>query len=154
MAKARERPPVRGPNRRPDQRSGPHQATRKAHEAETAEDYAEAIADLIEGDGEARVTDLARRLGVTHVTVIRTVDRLRRAGLVTTRPYRSIFLTEEGRRVAARAHRRHEIVYNFLRAIGVGDSAARIDAEGIEHHVGPETLRIFERFLGGRARRV
>ncbi len=147
MAKARARPAATRNDRSAAQQARRHRATRKAHEAETAEDYAEAIADLIEGEGEARVTDLARRLGVTHVTVIRTVDRLRRAGLVTTRPYRSIFLTDDGRRVASRARRRHQVVYDFLRAIGVGDSAARIDAEGLEHHVSPETLRIFEKFI-------
>lgn len=137
---SRATPPV-------EQQAIHHRATRRAHETETAEDYAEAIADLISREGEARVVDLARRLGVTHVTVIRTVERLRRAGLLTTKPYRSIFLTDSGRRVATRARRRHEIVYEFLRALGVRDAAARADAEGIEHHVGPETLRVFERFL-------
>lgn len=129
-----------------------HRLTRRAHEAETAEDYAEAIADLIDEQGEARVVDLARLLGVTHVTVIRTLTRLQKSGLVTSRPYRSVFLTEAGRRTAARARRRHRIVYEFLRAIGVGEDAARADAEGIEHHVGPATLRVFERFTTSRTR--
>lgn len=127
-----------------------HRLTRRAHEAETAEDYAEAIADLIDEQGEARVVDLARRLGVTHVTVIRTLTRLQKSGLVTSRPYRSVFLTDAGRRTAARSRRRHRIVYEFLRAIGVGEDAARADAEGIEHHVGPATLRAFERFTAAR----
>lgn len=135
-----------------DRDARPHRATRKAHESETAEDYAEAIADLIGSEGEARVTDLARRLGVTHVTVIRTIGRLQRAGLVTSKPYRSIFLTGTGRRVAERARRRHRIVYEFLRAIGVGEAAALVDAEGIEHHVGSQTLRVFERFIRTQGR--
>ena len=54
------------------------------------------IADLIAGTGEARVIDLARRLGVTHVTVARTIKRLQREGLVTSRPYRSIFSPSAG----------------------------------------------------------
>ncbi len=135
------------------QQARPHRATRRAHESETAEDYAEAIADLIDTEGEARVVDLARRLGVTHVTVIRTIGRLQRAGVVTSKPYRSIFLTDSGRRVADRARRRHRIVYEFLRALGVGDDEARTDAEGIEHHVGPGTLKAFERFLSARGAR-
>ena len=44
--------------------------------------------------------DLARRLGVSHVTVIRTVARLQRDGYVSTQPYRSIFLTDKGTRLA------------------------------------------------------
>ncbi|MGA7884040.1 MAG: helix-turn-helix domain-containing protein [Terrimicrobiaceae bacterium] len=44
------------------------------------------IQALIAVYGEARATDLAKWLGVTHVTVIRTVERLRREGLVSNRP--------------------------------------------------------------------
>lgn len=50
--------------------------TRREHASEIAEDYVEAIADLISETGEARVVDLATRLGVTHVTVNRTIVRL------------------------------------------------------------------------------
>jgi len=71
--------------------------TRREHAAEIAEDYVEAIADLVAETGEARVVDLSKRLGVTHVTVNRTVGRLRRAGYVTSLPYRAIFLTGKGR---------------------------------------------------------
>jgi DtxR family manganese transport transcriptional regulator len=112
---------------------------------ETAEDYAEAIADLAATQGEARAVDLARRLGVSHVTVIRTVARLQRDGYVSTRPYRSIFLTEKGSRLAEKSKQRHEIVVDFLRSLGVPDGIAQSDAEGIEHHVSPETLAAFQR---------
>jgi DtxR family manganese transport transcriptional regulator len=127
-----------------------HRRTRKAHAVEIAEDYVEAIADLIDSGGEARVVDLARRLGVSHVTVVRTIARLQRDKLVTARPYRSIFLSDEGRRLAERARERHRVVIAFLRALGVSERAACTDAEGIEHHVGAETLRAFERFVRER----
>jgi DtxR family manganese transport transcriptional regulator len=107
----------------------------------------EAIAELIESAGEARATDLARSLGVTHVTVVRTVQRLQRDGLVATRPYRSIFLTEAGRQLASKAKARHATVISFLESLGVSAETARADAEGIEHHVSPETLAAFERHL-------
>lgn len=129
-----------------------HRLTRRAHLTETAEDYCETIADLIDRTGEARGIDVARRLGVTHVTVAKTVARLARDGLVTTRPYRAIFLTPLGRKLAADAARRHQIVVRFLRALGVSDRAAHADAEGIEHHVGPETLAAMERFRKLRRR--
>lgn len=130
-----------------------HQATRRAHALETAEDYAEAIADLIESEGEARVVDLADRLGVSHVTVVRTIARLQREGLVVTRPYRSIFLTDSGRLLAEEAARRHDVVVRFLRALGISEAAAQADAEGIEHHVSEETLAAFARFAEGRRAR-
>jgi len=124
--------------------------TRQEHAMESAQDYTEAIADLAAVHGEARAVDLASRLGVSHVTVIRTVARLQRDGYVSTRPYRSIFLTDEGLRIAEESRRRHETVVAFLRALGVPYAIAQTDAEGIEHHVSPETLAAFKRYTASR----
>jgi DtxR family manganese transport transcriptional regulator len=124
--------------------------SRRDRAGEIAQDYVEAIADLSAAVGEARVTDLARRLGVTHVTVNRTLARLRRAGYVNTKPYRAIFLTDSGRKLAEESKRRHETVVAFLRSLGISEKAAEMDAEGIEHHVSPETLAAFERRLKKR----
>ncbi len=124
--------------------------TRLAHAQERAEDYVEAIADLIAAHGEARATDLAKSFGVSHVTIIRTVARLQREGFVETEPYRSIFLTDAGRELAASARSRHETVVRFLESLGVSSETAHIDAEGIEHHVSPETLAAFQSHLAGK----
>jgi len=127
--------------------------TRQEHSEETAQDYVEMIAELIDTIGEARVIDLARRLGVTHVTVSRTLQRLRREGLVTSLPYRSIFLTAAGRRLSEESRHRHEVVVEFLESLGVPAAVANSDAEGIEHHVSRETLDAFEKHLRKRKRR-
>jgi DtxR family manganese transport transcriptional regulator len=124
-----------------------HARTRQDHSQELAQDYVEMIAELIAKTGEARLVDLARALGVTHVTAGQTIQRLQRRGLVSTEPYRSIFLTPGGRRLATESRRRHEIVVRFLTAIGVPLAVAESDAEGIEHHVSPETLAAFVRYL-------
>jgi DtxR family transcriptional regulator, manganese transport regulator len=121
--------------------------TREVHAQERAQDYVETIADLIDGCGGARATDIARRLGVSHVTVVRMVQRLQREGLVRSQPRRCVLLTAAGRRLAAKARERHEVVVAFLRALGVPEATARKDAEGIEHHVSPRTLRAFRSFL-------
>jgi DtxR family transcriptional regulator, manganese transport regulator len=118
---------------------------RRAHQSEVAEDYVEMIADLIAATGEARVVDLAERFGVAQPTAAKIVARLQREGLVTSRPYRSVFLTEAGEAMAQHARRRHQIVLDFLRALGVSDAQAEIDAEGVEHHVSEETLAAFAR---------
>lgn len=132
--------------------SAAHQKkTRQQHAEEKAQDYVEAIADLIASCGEARATDLARCMGVSHVTVIRTVQRLQKEGLVTTEPYRSIFLTEEGEELAIRSRRRHQLIIDFLEALGVPPQTAAADAEGIEHHVSMETLDAFGKFLKSKA---
>lgn len=121
--------------------------TRREHAHEIAEDYVEAIADLVAESGEARVVDLAHRLGVTHVTVNRTIARLQKAGYVTAQPYRAIFLTKTGRDLAATCMERHGIVVAFLQSLGIPKHVAERDAEGIEHHVSPETLSAFQSSL-------
>ena len=116
---------------------------RRAHQSEVAEDYVEMISDLIEETGEARTVDLAARFGVTSPTVNAIVRRLQRENLVETRPYRSIFLTEAGKALAESSRARHRIVRDFLVTIGVPETIAEEDAEGVEHHVSEETLAVF-----------
>ena len=114
--------------------------TRMDHSTEIAEDYVELIAELIQENGCCRVTELARRMGVSHVTASRTVGRLASAGLAVTRPHHPVELTPKGKRLATSVRKRHQIVFEFLRHLGVSESTADSDAEGIEHHCSPETL--------------
>ncbi len=124
-----------------------HSHARQQRSGALVEDYVELIADLLNEHGEVRVTEIARRLGVAHPTVIKAVGRLKRAGLVTSRPYRGIFLTDEGSAMAERVRARHLLVVDVLLAIGVPREAAETDAEGIEHYVSEETLAAFKSYL-------
>lgn len=123
------------------------QKARDARRTELIEDYVELIADFMEVHGEARQVDIAQRLGVAQPTVAKMLKRLDDEGLITRRPYRGVFLTEAGQRIAEESRRRHEIVEGFLRAIGVSEDVAKNDAEGMEHHVSDETLAAFERYV-------
>lgn len=123
-----------------------HRRTRSDHASETAEDYVEAIAEIIEERSTCRVVDLAARFAVSHVTVSRILSRLVTVGLVQTEPYQPVRLTAAGAKLAQQSRERHETVYRFLLALGVSPKTAAIDTEGIEHHVSPETLRRFEWF--------
>jgi DtxR family manganese transport transcriptional regulator len=125
--------------------------TRSAQSAALLEDYVELIADLLASGGEARPTDVARRFGVSHATAIKTIARLKREGLATGRPYRGVFLTEDGERLAARVRARHRLVVGVLLALGVPAEAAESDAEGIEHYVSETTLKAFAQFLQAQA---
>ena len=127
-----------------------HSRTRSDHATELAEDYVEAIADQIEAQGTCRAVDLAALFQVSHVTVNRTIGRLQRDGYVTTEPYAPIELTKKGRGLARSSRERHEVVYRFLLAIGIGEATAAADSEGIEHHVSPETLAAMQNFLENR----
>ncbi|MEN0073930.1 MAG: manganese-binding transcriptional regulator MntR [Paracraurococcus sp.] len=124
-----------------------HASARSARASALAEDYVEIIADLLNTEGEARATDIARRLGVTHATAIKTIGRLKRDGLAIGKPYRGVFLTEAGHALARRVRARHQTVVDVLQALGVPPEVAALDAEGIEHHVSGPTLAAFERFL-------
>jgi DtxR family transcriptional regulator, manganese transport regulator len=124
--------------------------TRSAQSTALFEDYVELIADLLASIGEARPTDIARRLGVSHVTAIKTISRLKREGLATGRPYRGVFLTEDGQKLAARVRARHRLVVDVLLALGVPAETAEADAEGIEHYVSEATLKAFAQFLHAR----
>jgi len=114
------------------------------------EDYVEMIGDLIVEMGEARVADLAARMGVAQPTATKAIARLKREGLATARPYRGVFLTEAGAALAERVRARHRVVVELLIAVGVPEKVAELDAEGIEHHVSDETLAAFEAFLKSR----
>jgi DtxR family transcriptional regulator, manganese transport regulator len=146
MPRSRPKTPVSAPG----QPAENFRRSRRDRAAETAQDYVEAIADLTASQGEARVVDLARRLGVTHVTVNRTLARLKKIGFVNTKPYRAIFLTDVGHKLAEECKQRHVTVTAFLRSLGISENVAKMDAEGIEHHVSPETLAAFERLLNKR----
>jgi DtxR family transcriptional regulator, manganese transport regulator len=132
--------------------AGRFSKARKARSAATLEDYTEMIADLIAINGEARTIDIARRLGVSHPTVSKSIARLKREGLATARPYRGIFLTEAGIAMAKSVRQRHRLVVELLTAVGAPRDAAEADAEGIEHYVSDVTLRAFETFLRNSGR--
>ena len=127
--------------------STPHQRTRRDHSTETAEDYVEAVAEIITERENCRLIVLAEYFAVSHVTANRIVARLQKEGLLFTEPYQPIELTAKGKRLAVRCRQRHEIVYRFLLSIGIDETTAAIDAEGMEHHVSPKTLRRFEELL-------
>ena len=135
-------------------------AKRRAdHATENTEDYVELIGEIQSEMGAAHVTDIARALGVSHVTVHKTIKRLKSQGLVRAEPYRAITLTEAGMALAEESRERHQLTLRFLSALGVSDSAALEDAEGIEHHLGEELIQQMRLFCelmdqSGAVRRI
>jgi len=119
---------------------------RNAHKSENTEDYLELINDLINNNGEARIVEIANKLNVAQATANKTIKRLQSQGFIDKQPYRSIFLTEKGQKIALSSKKRHEIVYKFLINLGVSKKIALADSEGIEHHVSKKTLVKMEKF--------
>ena len=119
---------------------------RNAHKTENTEDYLELIGDLLNNIGEARIVDIAHKLGITQATANKTVKRLQLQGYIKKEPYRSIFLTLKGQKIASKSKKRHRIVYNFLINLGLSKKIAQLDSEGIEHHVSKFTLIKMKKF--------
>ena len=114
---------------------------RDAHKTENTEDYLELIAELLNSNGEARIVDIASKLGIAQATANKTIKRLQSQGYIKKEPYRSIFLTLKGQKIASASKKRHNIVLNFLLNLGIDFKTAKADSEGIEHHVSDKTLK-------------
>ena len=119
---------------------------RNAHKTENTEDYLELIAELLNRNGEARIVDIANALDIAQATANKTIKRLLSQGFIKKEPYRSIFLTVKGQKIASISKKRHNIVYNFLINLGLDQKVASADAEGIEHHVSNKTLMKMQKF--------
>src|SRR5580700_10699308 len=120
------------------ERAIPFKATRDNRLNEITEDYTELINNLVESQGEARVCDIARELGVSHVSVLKTLKRLMRDGYLEDSS--RIKLTEKGVQTGLFAKRKHQILSEFLLKLGVPESIVNIDVEGIEHYISQPTL--------------
>tara|TARA_B100000029_G_scaffold508310_1_gene594874 strand:+ start:22 stop:420 length:399 start_codon:yes stop_codon:yes gene_type:complete len=119
---------------------------RDAHKTENTEDYLEIIAELLNTSGEARIVDIANKLGIAQATANKTIQRLQSQGFVKKEPYRSIFLTLKGQELASISKKRHIVVLTFLKNLGLDSKTAEADAEGIEHHVSNKTLKKMEQY--------
>lgn len=114
------------------------------------EDYLEVIFELIQRKGYATTVDISNYLNVSSPSVTKMVQKLDETGYVDYEKYRGIVLTKEGSEIARNICERHSVLVEFLKIIGVDDTIANMDAEGIEHHVHPETLKKIEDFVRSR----
>lgn len=112
-----------------------------------AQDYLEAIYELIEEKGYAKVVDIAERLDLSGPSVTRMVQKLSREGFLKSEKYRGIIMTEKGKATARDMQKRHQLLREFLMLLGVDKKTANMDAEGMEHHVSRKTLKCIDEFV-------
>jgi Mn-dependent DtxR family transcriptional regulator len=118
-----------------------------AARSESTEDHLERIQELVEQKGYARVADIAASLDLSRSTVSNMVRRLARRGYVNYEKYRGFSLTPEGRAVANHIRVRHETLTELLELLGLSRETVVEEVEVIEHHLRPETLRVFTRLV-------
>ena len=99
------------------------------------EDHIEQIYLLIENKGYARVSDIAEALSVLPSSVTKMVQKLDKDGYLVYEKYRGLTLTAKGEKLGKRLVKRHELLEQFLRLIGVDEDKIYDDVEGIEHHL-------------------
>jgi Mn-dependent DtxR family transcriptional regulator len=115
-----------------------------ASRSTAVEDYLEQILDLINTKGYARVADIAQGLKISQASVTNMVQRLDAEGLLKYEKYRGLVLTTAGETLARNITRRHQLLTDFLRMLGVGEEVIYHDVEGMEHHISPQTLHAIE----------
>ncbi|MBD7946116.1 MULTISPECIES: transcriptional regulator MntR [Psychrobacillus] len=99
------------------------------------EDHIEQIYILIEQKGYARVSDIAEALSVLPSSVTKMVQKLDKDGFLIYEKYRGLTLTTKGMKLGKKLVKRHELLEEFLRLIGVEEENIYADVEGIEHHL-------------------
>ena len=111
------------------------------------EDYLEQILDLINTKGYARVADIAQGLKISQASVTNMVQRLDSEGLLKYEKYRGLVLTTAGETLARNIMRRHQLLSDFLRMLGIEEEVVYHDVEGMEHHISPQTLNAIETLM-------
>ncbi|TQR21496.1 transcriptional regulator MntR [Psychrobacillus vulpis] len=99
------------------------------------EDHIEQIYMLIEQKGYARVSDIADALSVLPSSVTKMVQKLDKDGFLIYEKYRGLSLTPKGLKLGKKLVKRHDLLEDFLRLIGVEEENIYNDVEGIEHHL-------------------
>ncbi|MFO1529598.1 MAG: methylenetetrahydrofolate reductase [Kiritimatiellia bacterium] len=120
----------------------------KTTRSRTAARYLMTIKNLLEHQGYARVTDIARRLNITRGSCSLSLKPLKRRGLVVEDENRFLLLSDEGRRIAGMVEMNDRIIEEFFAAVlGVDADQAEVDACKIEHLVSIETSLKLRAFL-------
>lgn len=124
-----------------------HERVRQQHASEISQDYVEAIYEIESREEIVKVSALQQVFGVSHVTVIRTLKRIKEQGLISGTKSKEISLTNKGRKIAEKAAAKHDLLKRFFVTLGVSETQADADAEGAEHHLSEETLNAIKTFL-------
>ena len=107
-----------------------------------------AIASLLERNGYARVSDVARTLNITRGSASLTLKTLREKGLVEEDENRFLRLSDRGEAIANSVVGKKRLIHKFFcEVLGVPEEAAEVDTCKIEHLVGPRTSRQLARFM-------
>ena len=97
--------------------------------------------------GYATTLDISRYMNVSAPSVTKMLKRLDENGYLEYEKYRGINLTKKGTEIADMIRQKHGILLEFFEILGIGHETANQDAEGIEHHLNPKTIKQLRKFI-------
>jgi len=116
-------------------KKSPRRALTPSHEH-----YLRATWEVQSRHGYARLTDVARELGVSHPTLSVGLRPLEEHGLISHDARRFLVLSPRGERVAREVHHRFCVIRAFLvDVLGVSPNQAEREACLMEHDISAET---------------
>ncbi len=111
------------------------------------EDYLEVISELVELKGYANTIEISRYLNVSAPSVTKMLQKLDENGYLEYEKYRGINLTPKGNALADTVRQKHGILLEFFKLLGINHETANQDAEGVEHHLNPQTIKQLRKFV-------
>ena len=134
-------------SRRLDSIKAAHESEKTISVSDRVEDYLEVISELVDMKGYAATLDISRYMNVSAPSVTKMLKKLDAEGFLEYEKYYGINLTEKGQRIADTIKQKHGILLDFFEILGIGKEIANQDAEGIEHHLNPKTIRQIRKFV-------
>ncbi len=114
---------------------------------ESAENYLESILVLSQQKGTVRSIDIVNAMSFSKPSISNAMRRLRENGYILMDRSGFITLTDLGREVAEAVYERHRLLTEYLKSIGVSESAAAEDACRIEHVISQESFNCIKRLM-------
>jgi DtxR family transcriptional regulator, Mn-dependent transcriptional regulator len=98
--------------------------------------------------GWARVSDIAKQLGITRGSVSIALRTLKARGLVTADEHRMVRLSEHGQEIVDGVLAKREALETFLsQVLGLTPERAAVDSCKIEHLISPRTAERLVQFM-------
>jgi len=104
------------------------------------EDYLEMTCRLAKNEQLIRMSDLSRALNVQPPSANKMVQKLSELGYLNYEKYGLIKLTNQGQELGGYLIKRHEIIEQFFKLIGVTEDLLE-QTEKIEHNISEKTLK-------------
>ena len=109
--------------------------------------YLETIYILSQKSSFVRSLDVAEYRGFSKPSVSRAVGLLREQGYLTVDGAGGLWLTDQGRELAAKIYERHTLLSDLLMSIGVDEETATEDACRMEHYISDRSFEAIKQFV-------